>query len=78
MGVSDRDPLFFPPAKYSDQEEPEHPLEVDTKAQEKSLRIMLLVGAILAVVVLLAMRSCPLGAPSSSQWRPVSSAGQDR
>jgi hypothetical protein len=74
MGVSDRDPLFFPPAKYGDVEDPElPPLEVDTKGQEKGLRRMLLLGIVLAVTVLLVIRSCPLGAPSSSSGRPVSS-----
>jgi hypothetical protein len=74
MGVSDRDPLFFPPAKYGDVEEPESPpLEVDTKGQEKGLRRMLLVGILLAAIVLLVMRSCPLGAPSSTSGRPISS-----
>ncbi len=75
MGVSDRDPLFFPPSKYGDVEEPERPLlEVDTKSQEKGLRRMLLLGIALAVITLLVIRSCPLGVPSGSSGRPVSSA----
>ncbi len=74
MGVSDRDPLFFPPSKYGDAEEPERPpLEVDTQGQEKGLRRMLLLGVALAVITLLVMRSCPLGAPSGTAARPVSS-----
>lgn len=76
MGVSDRDPLFFPPAKYGDSEEPEdHLLEVDTRSQEKSLRIMLILGMVLALVVLLVMGSCYLKAPSGS---PHPSASPDQ
>jgi hypothetical protein len=76
MGVSDRDPLFFPPAKYGNAEEPEtQPLEVDTKAQEKGLRVMLLVGMVLAVVVLLALRSCPVGSQTGTPVRPAAQAG---
>ena len=61
MRHSDRDPLFFPPAKYGDAEEPEQaPPEVDTAAQEKRLRPLVLAGGMALVMALFAVQSGPV------------------
>jgi hypothetical protein len=54
MSKSDRDPLFFPPAKHPPQaeDEPEeHSAEVDTESQQKPLKWILLLGLILGLVL---------------------------
>jgi hypothetical protein len=53
MSRSDRDPLFFPPAKEPDAEEApeEHSVEVDTESQQKPLRWILLLGLVLGLVL---------------------------
>lgn len=61
MGQSERDPLFFPPAKYGAQDDPEHmPPEVDTESQEKRLRVVVLLGSVVVVVALFAIQSGPV------------------
>ena len=50
MSKSERDPLFFPPAKHPAEAEPEeHSAEVDTESQQKPLRIILLLGLALGL-----------------------------
>ncbi len=52
MGKSDRDPLFFPPAKYGDEpEEEEYSAEIDPREQQKGLRAVLLFGLVLLAVL---------------------------
>jgi len=54
MSKSDRDPLFFPPAKHPPQEEDapeEHGAEVDTESQQKPLKLILLLGLVLGVIL---------------------------
>ena len=61
MGQSDRDPLFFPPAKYGNAEEPGlAPPEVNTEAQEKRLRVLVLLGVVVMVMLLFAVQSGPV------------------
>ena len=54
MSKSDRDPLFFPPAKHPAPEEEapeEHSAEVDTESQQKPLKLILLLGLVLGLIL---------------------------
>jgi hypothetical protein len=52
MPRSDRDPLFFPPAREPAEDEPEeHSAEVDTESQQKPLRLILLFGVVLGLIL---------------------------
>ena len=54
MSKSDRDPLFFPPAKHRPPEEEapeEHSAEVDTESQQKPLKLILLLGLVLGLIL---------------------------
>jgi hypothetical protein len=58
MSKSDRDPLFFPPKKYGDEPEPEERfVEVDTAAQQKRLKPLVLLGLVVLLVALAGLKS---------------------
>ena len=58
MSDTDRDPLFFPPGKHPETEEPEgHSAEVDTAAQQKRLRPIVLIGGIVLMLALVSLKS---------------------
>src|SRR4051812_13666774 len=63
MSNSDRDPLFFPPAKQPPEEEPEvgledgYSAEVDTAGQQKRLKIIVVMTAVMLVCGLLYLKA---------------------
>lgn len=63
MSRSDRDPLFFPPKKYGEEQEPEqYSVDVDTGGQERQLRAIVLLGVAGLVLALLWLKGGDLKA----------------
>ncbi len=58
MSKTERDPLFFPPAKYPDEgDEPEeYSAEIDPPAQQKGLRLVSVVALLLLAFILIGLR----------------------